>query len=131
MQGVHFAIARERLANMKQSLIGREREKGELWDLFCSGRPEFVVLYGRCRVGKTFLVNSLFGNDLAFRVTAVLNEDTHVQLKTFALALTEYGREVEKVPADWIAAFERLRALLEKANRKRKVVFIDELHKPT
>jgi len=112
---------------MKQSLIGRTKEKEELLDLFYSERPEFVVLYGRRRVGKTFLVNSLFENDLAFRVTAVLNEDTHEQLRTFALALTKYGREEEQVPADWITAFERLRVLLEKSNRKRKVVFIDEL----
>jgi len=112
---------------MKNILIGRKKEKNELLDLFHSGRAEFVTVYGRRRVGKTFLLNSLFSNDYAFKVTAVLDDDTNVQLRNFALALSEYNKEEELIPQDWLTAFERLRCLLEKSNRKRKVVFFDEM----
>ena len=112
---------------MKNILIGRRKEKNELLDLFHSGRAEFVVLYGRRRVGKTFLLNSLFSNEYAFKATAVLDDDTQGQLRNFALALNEYSREEEPVPSDWVTAFARLRALLERSNRKRKIVFLDEM----
>ena len=49
---------------MKNTLVGRRRERDELLDLFHSGRAEFVTVYGRRRVGKTFLLNSLFAEDL-------------------------------------------------------------------
>ena len=112
---------------MSNMLIGRRREKNELLDLFSSGRAEFITIYGRRRVGKTFLVNSLFAKDYAFKVTAVLDVDTQRQLRNFAEALTEYGKEDSPVLPDWFAAFERLRFLLEHSNRKRKVVFFDEM----
>ena len=112
---------------MKNSLVGRKKEKEELLELFNSGRAEFVTLYGRRRVGKTFLLNSIFSNEYAFKVTAVLDDSTKVQLKNFALALSEYSKEDEPIPPDWLTAFARLRSILEKSNRKRKVVFFDEM----
>ena len=51
---------------MRQQIIGRKREIQELEDLYSSGKPEFVVVYGRRRVGKTFLVRELMGDRLAF-----------------------------------------------------------------
>ena len=112
---------------MANRLIGRKKESGELQDLFHSGRAEFVTVYGRRRIGKTYLVNALFEKDFAFKMTAILNDDTREQLRNFAAALAEYGREGEPVLDDWFAAFKQLRALLEKSNRRRKVVFIDEM----
>ena len=112
---------------MGNTLIGRKKEKDELLDLFHSGRAEFVTVYGRRRVGKTFLVNSLFANEFAFKVTAILDDDTQRQLKNFAGALSEFSKENEQNITDWYTAFERLRTLLERSNRKRKVVFFDEM----
>ena len=59
---------------MSNTLIGRKKEKEELLDLFYSKRPEFVTVYGRRRIGKTFLINSIFSNEYAFKMTAVLDE---------------------------------------------------------
>ncbi len=112
---------------MSDMLVGRKREKEELLDLYHSGRAEFIAIYGRRRVGKTFLVNSLFAKDYAFKVTAILDVDTQNQLKNFAEALIEYGKEDIGTLSDWFAAFEKLRFLLEHSNRKRKVVFFDEM----
>jgi len=48
---------------LMDTLIGRKKEKEELLNLYLSERSEFVTVYGRRRVGKTFLVNNLFFND--------------------------------------------------------------------
>ena len=47
-------------------LIGREKEIQLLTEFTSSDRPEFVAIYGRRRVGKTFLVNHLFHGKMAF-----------------------------------------------------------------
>jgi AAA+ ATPase superfamily predicted ATPase len=112
---------------MSNALVGRRREKEELLDIFGSGRAEFVTVYGRRRVGKTFLVNSLFAKEYVFKVTAIMDGNTQRQLKNFAGALSEYGNVGGFELTDWFAAFEQLRALLERSNKKRKVVFIDEM----
>ena len=112
---------------MNNTLVGRRNEKDELLNLFHSGRAEFITIYGRRRVGKTFLVNNLFTNDYTFKVTAVLDENTQGQLRNFAYALADYGKEGVPFLTDWFVAFEKLRVLLDKSNRKRKVVFFDEM----
>ena len=112
---------------MKTAIIGRRKEKDELLDLFHSKRAEFVTVYGRRRVGKTFLINNLFANEYAFKVTAILDSDMERQLSNFAEALSEYGNEGKPILSDWFAAFERLRTLLERSKAKRKVVFFDEM----
>jgi hypothetical protein len=120
---------------MTTKLIGRKQEQTDLQGIFHSGRPEFVALYGRRRVGKTFLVRSLFEKDFAFHVTALLENDTRMQLQNFAEALAEYSGHNndsgnnggDGTPADWFEAFRKLRLLLEQSNRKRKVIFIDEM----
>ena len=50
----------------REKLIGREREIAELQRSFESGRSEFVIVYGRRRVGKTFLVDNFFDYDYDF-----------------------------------------------------------------
>jgi len=72
-------------------------------------------------------VNSLFANEYAFKVTAILDNNKQTQLTAFSEALSEYGNENKSVIPDWFAAFGQLRALLERSNRKRKVVFFDEM----
>ena len=112
---------------MRNTLIGRKREMDELLDLYHSERAEFVTVYGRRRVGKTFLVNSLFQNEYTFKVTAILDDNTEMQLKTFAEALSEFGGEKISAVPDWFTAFGQLRALLESSKKKRKIVFFDEM----
>jgi AAA+ ATPase superfamily predicted ATPase len=112
---------------VKRKLIGRKREQDELFDAFRSGKSEFVAVYGRRRVGKTFLVRSLFEKEFAFHLTASHKDDTRSHLSHFAESLVEYGDPDHSVPENWSDAFRRLRVLLGGVNRKRKVVFIDEM----
>ena len=114
--------------------IGRERETQELLRLYNSKRPEFVAVYGRRRVGKTFLIKEFFKDKMAFYHTGLSpfeslegNQLTE-QLRNFYASLRQYGCEEETRPTSWFEAFQLLKKILEKRNKKeRLVVFIDEL----
>jgi len=112
---------------MKATFVGRKKEKNELLDLFHSERSEFITVYGRRRIGKTYLINNLFADKYIFKVTAVLGGSTKEQLGVFTKALSEYSKDDIKHPSDWFEAFNELRKLLEKSTGKRKVIFIDEM----
>ena len=114
-------------------IIGRIREKDILSSCLSSKRPEFVVVYGRRRVGKTFLIKEFFNGQFSFYATGISDEKTQGQLKAFHASLTLYGCDKEKAPEDWFEAFMRLRVLLEKEDvyrdpvSGRRVIFLDEL----
>jgi predicted AAA+ superfamily ATPase len=111
-------------------LIGRKSEIEEFKDAYDSGRAEFIALYGRRRVGKTFLVKSLYEREFSFYYTGVANSNLKEQLAGFHEALREYGSQKsisDTAPVDWFEAFRELRKLLESSKLKRKIVFLDEL----
>jgi AAA+ ATPase superfamily predicted ATPase len=108
-------------------IIGRDEEKQLLKQCMQSGAPEFLAVYGRRRIGKTYLINEYFGEDFAFSVTGLADQDKAAQLKNFCVGLKKYGGG-EPDTDNWYDAFEALIALLEKAPAKgRKIVFFDEL----
>lgn len=118
---------------MGQEIIGRKREIQELNDLYNSGRPEFVVVYGRRRIGKTYLVRELFGDRFAFYHTGLSPVELDAtalkeqQLQSFHTSLVRYGDTHASMPDNWIEAFDRLTDLLESKPEPRLVIFIDEL----
>ncbi len=115
------------------NIIGREREKDIISKCLESGRPEFLVVYGRRRVGKTFLVREFFHGRFSFYTTGIPDAKTRNQLKAFHESLNSYGDDVKTIPKDWFEAFRRLRKILESGDAYRdmssgkKVVFLDEL----
>ncbi len=112
----------------KNLFIGREYEIRQLEKYRDSKESEFVIVYGRRRVGKTFLVKEFFDDTYDFKVTGLYKKPKKTQLKNFYLALLEYGADVKKVPTDWLEAFAELKKLLKSIKVKRKkIVFIDEL----
>ena len=62
-------------------IVGRKREKDELMQCLMSKRPEFVVVYGRRRVGKTYLVREFFNKQFSFYATGLTDEKTKGQLR--------------------------------------------------
>lgn len=115
-------------------VIGRIKEIEILESLYNSDSAEFVAMYGRRRVGKTFLIKELFKDRLTFWHTGVSPYDSNKtglmrdQLREFHYSLLEYGYKNRTVPTNWIDAFHQLQELLEsKNNGQRMVVFIDEL----
>ncbi|MBR6229474.1 MAG: AAA family ATPase [Eubacterium sp.] len=115
------------------NIVGRESERQLLDDILRSERPEFLVVYGRRRVGKTYLIREFFKDRFSFYATGVPNTKTKEQLKVFHTHLMEYGSEEKRVPQDWLEAFGRLKELLETDTvarnpvGKRRVIFLDEL----
>lgn len=116
------------------TIIGREEEQRQLMRLYDSGNPEFLAVYGRRRVGKTFLIRETLRDKLTFYHTGLsVYEDekpvtTEDQLKHFYHSLQVYGSDADHCPKDWMEAIYMLEELLEKLDDgERQVVFIDEL----
>jgi len=109
-------------------LTGRIKELSDLKSLLTSNRSEFVAIYGRRRVGKTFLVRSAFYQQFAFEVTALGNATLNQQLTNFHVALQKVYPTVENTPAtDWFTAFHQLTRYIENLKSTRKIIFFDEL----
>ena len=110
-------------------IVARTREIDTLERKFNSGKPEFVIVYGRRRIGKTFLVNNVFADRFTFSYVGARNQKPMKQLQRFAEQLKTYsGSPFAPVLNDWEEAFQALRALIEnKPKEDRKVIFFDEM----
>ena len=96
------------------TLIGRKREMEELERCMNSNRSEFVVIYGRRRVGKTFLVRNFFHDNYTFYYVGAHKSTQKKQLENFAKALSKYGSFAEQPKLNsWSEAFDALSVLLE------------------
>lgn len=113
---------------MNQVLIGRKEEMGMLKEYFHSNRSEFIAVYGRRRVGKTFLIRKAAEEQFAFYVTGVHGASKSEQLTNFAIALQKHTKSASlSVPKNWILAFYTLSNYLETLPDGPKLIFIDEL----
>lgn len=110
------------------NLIGREKEIRRLNRALEEREAQLIIVYGRRRVGKTFLINEYFGGDFSFKFTGAFGESKKVQLKNFVLELNRQAMTKYDVPQDWSDAFALLRDYLEsKDKEKKQVVFFDEM----
>ncbi|MBQ9465813.1 MAG: AAA family ATPase [Muribaculaceae bacterium] len=112
-----------------EQLIGRTAEKEELLRCYNSPRCEFAVIYGRRRIGKTFLVERVFENKLTFVFTGSHKSPKSRQLELFAKAISRYGKVPYELSLDnWYHAFDALETMLEATTQRgKKVLFIDEM----
>lgn len=108
-------------------LIGREKEIGLLHEIQNDDRSHFVAVYGRRRVGKTFLIRETFGYRFAFQHAGLSAGGLKEQIYAFASSLKDTGYEVNKMPRNWMEAFEGLKDVVRKSSEKKKIIFIDEL----
>jgi len=114
---------------MKQPLVGREQEQAVLQKAFKSNEPELVAVFGRRRVGKTFLVRSTYVEKIDFEVTGIQNGSVKEQLQHFTDRLNYYAHPILpfKPPQNWQEAFQMLIIFLEKQVKEEKaIVFLDE-----
>jgi len=112
---------------MNKNVIGRKQEIRRLRELHKSNKPEFVAVFGRRRVGKTYLVREMFEKKFVFNLTGLANGNIQKQLINFSYALQQVSEQEFPVPNSWIEAFEQLISYLKTCNKKRKVIFIDEI----
>ena len=97
-----------------ENIIGREDEKALLTKIAQSGDPELVAVYGRRRVGKTFLILNAFEKKLAFEFSGIHNETLDQQLENFTEAISNTTGSLPLAkPKSWIQAFNLLRDYLD------------------
>jgi AAA+ ATPase superfamily predicted ATPase len=109
-------------------IVGRYSELQTLQRYFESDNPEFVAVYGRRRVGKTFLIKEYFNKRFSFYISGIGNVTKKEQLENFNTTLNHYGKIKYPYAKNWMDAFRQLIHLLENDKKKgKKVIFIDEL----
>lgn len=108
-------------------MIGRKHEISILQKALDSNESEFVAVYGRRRIGKTYLVRQFFGNRFVFQHTGLEDGDINRQLSAFRDSLLDSGIKNCPVLDSWQFAFRQLKGLIEKSKSARKVIFIDEM----
>jgi len=111
-------------------IIGRSEEIAIFNNLLNSQKPELIAIYGRRRVGKTYLIRTFFKDHICFEFTGTIDTDAPKQLYNFAQVLGQYiGKGfVPTTPDHWQEAFVLLTQYLErKRSKKKKVIFFDEL----
>jgi hypothetical protein len=110
------------------ALIGRTREIKELDRLLASKEAEFLALYGRRRVGKTFLIREHFKKQLCFELTGIKDGSLKEQLANFHGQLSERSGKTRSLPTTWQEAFQQLADHLGSLRGSgKRVVFLDEL----
>lgn len=109
-------------------IVGRKEEIAKLDSAYASESSEFVVVYGRRRIGKTFLIRETFRGRFAFQYTGIMNVSNREQIREFYKSLLTQGlSEDAPAPKTWFDAFHLLEDFISGLPEGRKVVFLDEL----
>ena len=115
---------------MEKIFIGREEEQEILADALQSNEAEMIAVIGRRRVGKTFLIKTIYQEQIAFEVSGIQNASKSEQLRNFIIQLTKISKPNYPIstPTSWLDAFHLLTTYLDKLDfSEKKVVFLDEL----
>lgn len=108
-------------------IIGRRKEFN-LFNKICSDdNSHFVAVYGRRRVGKTFLIREAFNYKFTFQHAGLSAGGLKEQLFAFYSSLKDSGLKLKNKPQNWLEAFEGLKEVIRNSNENKKVIFIDEL----
>ena len=115
-------------------VIGRQEEIKQLEKIFQSQNAEFVAVYGRRRIGKTYLIKQFFKDKkcLFLKSSGLLNGKLKIQLENFQkeIEATFYeNRPGMRLSAfsNWNDAFRALHDAIELFAEKQKIViFLDE-----
>ena len=115
--------------SMKNELfIGRQKEIRQLQDCVNSEQSQLVIVYGRRRVGKSYLINQFFDDTFDFKLVGDLKLDKEGQLLNFYNELKRKTGKDEEIPKSWREAFWQLRDYLDTfKDEKKHIVFFDEM----
>ncbi|MEZ4988679.1 MAG: ATP-binding protein [Saprospiraceae bacterium] len=112
------------------NIAGRQAEIATLQDLLKKNRSEFLAVYGRRRVGKTFIVREVYKKNIVFECSGLHQKEFSQQLENFWLTLHEYSPNSRLAPSPktWLQAFSLLKAYLNTLKgEEKKVIFLDEI----
>ena len=125
---MQFYIFTAKYKKAAMNVIGRKTEINELDRIMESTSSEFVMVYGRRRVGKTYLIREYFANRFSFYATGIAQGTLQEQLMNFKLTLSATDASIANSNIrNWFEAFGSLSRHLEKSKERKKVVFLDEL----
>ncbi len=109
-------------------IIGRKHEIDRLQQCVDENKAQLVIVYGRRRVGKTYLINNYFEGRFAFKLTGVFDKTKEIQLANFLRELKRQSGKEYQEPKDWFDAFNLLRDYIEEIKGNDKItVFFDEM----
>ncbi len=112
---------------MGHKIIGRKKELEQLQRIVESDKAELVAVYGRRRIGKTFLIKEFFNEKFDFYATGIFEGKKQDELDAFSYMLKQKSKEPFPKIKTWIDAFSQLRTYLQGLRKKRIIVFLDEL----
>ena len=112
---------------MEQQFIGRKEEILLLEKYYASPKSEMVAVYGRRRVGKTYLIRNVMESRFDYSFSGMYQTSAKVQRSRFQAALNTLTGKKTAAPKDWFQAFDNLREYLVSLDKDRVVVFLDEL----
>jgi len=114
---------------MPRKIVGREVEKEKLEEALTTQRSELIAIYGRRRIGKTYLIREYYSRNIIFSFSGLRNGTRPDQIENFMLELNEFTDKFkDEKPENWLQAFNILKQHLKgiKETKKKKVIFIDE-----
>ena len=104
-------------------LVGRNKESRILLEAFHAEESQFVAVYGRRRVGKTYLIRQILQEYFVFQHAGMANSPMHVQLQAWRQSLIEAGADVGVIK-NWMDAFSALKQLIKNSKQEKKVIFL-------
>lgn len=115
---------------MEKIIIGRKEEIKILQETLVSQEAEMVAVFGRRRIGKTFLISTIYEKEIVFELTGVQGGNLKQQLKNFRdeLSIQYKTPHLIEVQEDWLGAFQLLKQyIISLENTEKKVIFFDEV----
>ncbi len=113
---------------MDREIVGRNYEKKTMQKLLDSNKSEFLAVYGRRRIGKTFLIREYYKKQTVFHCSGINVSAMEDQLEVFYEALLSSGLSATSAPRTWLEAFRALKTLIDlNTSKKKKIIFLDEI----
>ena len=108
-------------------IIGRDYEIRDLRETVLEEQSSFIAVYGRRRVGKTFLIREAFNYRFTFQHAGLSEGSLAEQIFSFEASIKDAGGKSNSKRKNWLEAFEDLKDLIRTSQEKKKIIFIDEL----
>ncbi len=108
-------------------LIGRKKEIATLNTAITDNQSHFIAVYGRRRIGKTYLIREVFNYRFTFQHAGLSVGGLEDQIFAFEASIKDAGLDVKRKRKNWLEAFEDLKDVIRNSTEKKKVIFIDEL----